>query len=501
MLEIAIRVARLVFSVYCTWLIAAWVYRRFAGTSAKGFSHYSRHPDEFEQMASEGLALRDARLADVAAFDEQELAAYVEQAILDPESLYEPCDVSALLEPLGERAHSAVFKVLARTDLREALLFPSDVDEDEEDGPIENAVELIGEAVPERIVEALVPFVGSSLEGDRRAALQAIAQTGSPSMVPVLIDVLGKGNKEEADAVNFGLELAENLDALSAPERGVLFESVWEQRAAWGEFSSYSSTHPLLAVAALDPQRTRELIDSEGMLEVSHPAFCLALRIASSEEQPLNPAVALRLLEELTALPVSSLSGLERRDSLCAAARWLGRGQDMAHLALFQQMIDSGDHHSMKAGTEGWLALLSQPSVQDAIGEAEEEDGQLSAAEQEVSAAFMLHAEVGNGGFKQYFFNSFADDMAAAIAGLERIGADELHSVALDVSGRIGPSGPSAERDARQKQVAKLLKRNDDGVFEPFDQRVYDSDEDLEVLANLRALAYPAEFPVLGTAS
>lgn len=80
----------------------------------------------------------------------------------------------------------------------------------------------------------------------------------------------------------------------------------------------------------------------------------------------------------------------------------------------------------------------------------------LSPEERVFVAIWELEADVNNGGFHQYFFNSSGDTAPYAAPPLEAIGAFRMAGIVKDALLVFGTHGPSPERDIRQEQLADL---------------------------------------------
>lgn len=84
---------------------------------------------------------------------------------------------------------------------------------------------------------------------------------------------------------------------------------------------------------------------------------------------------------------------------------------------------------------------------------AREEGYELNASEAAIVHICMLEADVNNGGFDQYFFNSAGDNGAEAFSGLELIGAKKMAGIVQRAMSVFGDEGPAPEREARQEQM------------------------------------------------
>ncbi len=91
-----------------------------------------------------------------------------------------------------------------------------------------------------------------------------------------------------------------------------------------------------------------------------------------------------------------------------------------------------------------------------------------------------LEAEVNNGGFNQYFFNSAGDDALAAISALEAIGAGRTATIVRAACARFAGATPPVERDERQ--AALEITDSDGEQFRPEDEAFLRYDDDLAAL-------------------
>ena len=77
--------------------------------------------------------------------------------------------------------------------------------------------------------------------------------------------------------------------------------------------------------------------------------------------------------------------------------------------------------------------------------------------------------EVNNGGFNQYFFNSYSAHAGQAANSFREIGADVAAGIVERACNAFGPTGPSADHKIRQTRLDEIdpnrgtfLRREDD---------------------------------------
>ena len=80
----------------------------------------------------------------------------------------------------------------------------------------------------------------------------------------------------------------------------------------------------------------------------------------------------------------------------------------------------------------------------------------LTDAEKVFVAIWGLEADVNNGGFSQYYFNSHGDNSAYAPAALRAVGANAMARIVDQANAVFGRAGPPADRDARQRAIEAL---------------------------------------------
>ena len=103
----------------------------------------------------------------------------------------------------------------------------------------------------------------------------------------------------------------------------------------------------------------------------------------------------------------------------------------------------------------------------------------LSPSEQIFILVWEIEAEVNNGGFNQFFFNSAGARAAGTAAALRRIGADRAASI-VDRALSLFPDGPPADLSVRQDLLEEMDP--DVALFEELDREFLDYPDDLSAL-------------------
>jgi hypothetical protein len=80
----------------------------------------------------------------------------------------------------------------------------------------------------------------------------------------------------------------------------------------------------------------------------------------------------------------------------------------------------------------------------------------LTPREKTLATIWALEAEVNNGGFDQFFFNSAGDLAFYAPVALRTIGANQMAALAEEANSVFGPSGPPRDWETRRALVRQF---------------------------------------------
>ena len=97
-----------------------------------------------------------------------------------------------------------------------------------------------------------------------------------------------------------------------------------------------------------------------------------------------------------------------------------------------------------------------------------------------------LEAEVNNGGFDQFFFNSAGNRTRETIDALSAIGAHHTASIVRRAAGKFPGGVPPEDRFARQRLLLERVSPDSD-AFNEEDAAFFEHREDLEALVSTYA--------------
>lgn len=116
----------------------------------------------------------------------------------------------------------------------------------------------------------------------------------------------------------------------------------------------------------------------------------------------------------------------------------------------------------------------------------------LNEAQRSYLCVFIIDAEVRNGGFLQYFSNSYGEHVGLARAALTEMGASAAAQIVADAIKLFGPGGVPTDRGRRNDALARLIPR-DSSPFDGHDDRWYADEDHLRVRLHEFAVRHRAE--------
>jgi len=102
----------------------------------------------------------------------------------------------------------------------------------------------------------------------------------------------------------------------------------------------------------------------------------------------------------------------------------------------------------------------------------------LTPDEQLLVVIWGLEADVNNGGFHQYYFNSYGNFARLAPGMLRGIGASHMAQIIDEANAVFGPLGPAQDRDDRQRALEAI----DDDSWDSLDNRFWAYPDNLSEL-------------------
>jgi hypothetical protein len=313
----------------------------------------------------------------------------------------------------------------------------------------------------------------------RQRALYHLARCGNDDAIAALRAGL-KSSSECRTWTLLGLEFLKCSPRGSKKFRAALFEAA----VPLLDDDEYAPR----VLLALDPARARLLLLGPAVFRSENKNLYKVLQALKDARVPV-PASQLRSLlaglkKKATDFPFDSAYA----DGLILLAQMEGsRCKD-----LIADAEAWGNGRVKQAAAEASAIVAGVAGADQFVNELYERKGVQGLTEPQLNylALSWLDAEVNNGGFSQYYFNSSGDLARHAAKAATAVGAPKLAKIVEDANALFGRNGPDPDRDKRMDQVSKI---NLDALGE-LDKRYYKCPERLSEILPKYAAAHAEAF-------
>jgi len=325
-----------------------------------------------------------------------------------------------------------------------------------------------------------------------RQALSFLSDGVHPPLIPVLKDVMRRGDVREFRIIAFALSSFTNMEVLAETDSllrhpdphvatmarlGVLRAlqdrevsadfrtAIWPAceasfLACVGNISSSRDAARLLV--ALDKEKAGQTFRSSGILDVNHPLLEAALEELIRTETPLEEALLLAVLDKhdyakahvQNRLHALALIGLAQLKSSHAEER-------------IMRILDGDLRWDETLGTAAWKARFTlagrTPLAESAINAYFEKDhdiGKLSPDERRVWLVSVVDSEFSNGGATQWFENSHGGHTEETLEALRHFGATGHAEILMEINTVLAPEGSVKNQDERLAILERLTDQD-----------------------------------------
>jgi hypothetical protein len=403
----------------------------------RGFQEYVKNPDLFREEAGEM---------------ERERAA-------QPPT---PREVAGLVSEMGRRrlkydelervkqAGDAAVPLLQKA-LRDEKFLLHRYGKDIFDGSvIETALDILEPfALPE--ASLLEPALRHSDEFFRYHALFHLARCGNDDAIDALKSGLKSPSAQCRTWTLMGLEFLKRTGRGSKAFRAVIFEAALPLLA---DKEYNPAEYAPRALLALDFRRAQQVLLGEDVFYPQNKYVYKVLQALKDANVPVPGPQLRKLLSEIKPKAAKFPFDYAYAEGLILLARAEGSGaRDLIGDA------QSWGNAEVKEGAAKALEIAA--GVNDAYGfvmDLYQRKGAKGLAETQLYYLTLswLDAEVRNGGFSQYYFNSSGALASYAVKAAQSVGASELAAIIEKANALFGKDGPDPDRGKRMDQLSKI---------------------------------------------
>jgi hypothetical protein len=328
--------------------------------------------------------------------------------------------------------------------------------------PLEAALDLL-EPFGVAPIDLLAPALRHESEDCRKHALYHLARCANDDAIAALKAGLESESEECRTYTLMGLGFLEQTGRGSPAFRAALFNSV-VARLGDTEFNAASVAPRTLF--ALDHARAVSTLRNGRVLRPDNPNLHRALEALKSA----NVQVPGRQLRDLLAAIKHQAGDYPGKNAYGTGLILLARAEGAGAMDVIADAQTWGGERVLADAAEAaQLASGVANAYRFVCDRIEQGVDELTEPQVYYLTLYWLDAEVNNGGFSQYFFNSSGDLATHAVAAAKAVGAPRLAKIIGQAVALFGDAGPDPDRDQRMNQLSqidlKALRHLDDDYY------------------------------------
>ena len=394
-----------------------------------------------------------------------EIAQLVDYYVFEADSARDAWTELRTLAKLGNQAYPRALEILRDPSLKERLTVLTERENSLPEGPINRLCEIFDQDAPppEEAAVLLAPFLQSDIDNIRKSVALIIGSIASPDSLAELRRALTDDEEYVRSYALMGIQRAISGNRIEESSKNDFFELV---AGMWPDDTSFNVCDRIpLILLELDRDRAIPHLLNDEFFTVRFRPVWRILEAFNKESVEVPRTRLLAIIAEANQEPLE----YPMDNVLEEALPLLGAHRDDEDMAMFELFLDHENEDVSRGAT---VALYRFHRYYDLIRnpwDVVEQNGwdALTVAEKHICAIEELDAEVNNGGFAQYYFNSSGDHWEHAQKGLAAIGAKERHQVMSATVKKFGDSMPSVDRETRTSQLSKIVGNKED----PFNEQ------------------------------
>lgn len=467
------KIAIIMFSISVIGIVVALLWTNSKGTKINSFWDVVRNPDAMPDLDQFHKDVEET--ASAISGSEEEIRRLVDFFVFDAKSSDEAWTEKRIIAKLGEKAYPRALGILRDESTHERLVVLSGDGDSLPEAPICRLAEIFDQNAPPppEAAELLSRFLRSESAEIRKSVALIIGSIGSARTLPDLERALKDEDEYVKSYALMGIQRAISGGRIDRSEKSVFYELV---AGMWPEDTSFNVCDSIPRILlSLDRERAIERLLEPDLFTAKFEPVWRILSALAGESVEIPRARLLTLIDEASKEPME----YPMDSVLEEALSHLGRHRVGEDLPTLERLVDHPNEDVSRGAIKGlyfhhrYFEVIRNPWN---VVEADGWDA-LTEAEKHICAIEELDAEVNNGGFAQYYFNSTGNHWKDALDGLKAIGATKRHEMMVATIERFGQPGPPSNRDARNARLSKIVRKKED-PFNEQDSAWYQTDDE-----------------------
>jgi len=354
--------------------------------------------------------------------------------------------------------------------------------------PLERALAVLESIAAPESADAIAPFLLSDNKEHRKEAAMTLGSIGAETCTKPAIAAIESDDERIRSHAFIGIRRAIQAGRATPGFLHGIFNALAGALEAPGH--EYSSA-PAEFMLQIDRARALLILLDERLLRSDNEKLAPILRALNAARVEIPADIACRLETALA----SCGEDAKRAGAYGQVIVAMAIGNLPGAVAKARAALDSPAKEIRQRGAESVAILHGVSDPITRIYDREKQRGwdRLSEPERYFASVWTLDADVNNGGFSQYFFNSYSDHCRDALQGLRAIGAPQAADLLGGAMALFGPAGPALDRIARQQELSRIVDQ-DPERFNEFDNAYYKGAEAIYVQLMLYAAKHASHF-------
>lgn len=390
----------------------------------------------------------------------EKIARLVDNYIFQEKSSRDGWTELRILAKLGDQTYPRALEILRDPSLKDRLVVLTERENSLPEGPINRLCDILDQDAPPPAEAAVLlsSFLRSDREEIRKNVALIIGSIASTDSLPDLRRALTDSDEYVRSYALMGIQRGISGGRISESSKDQFFTLV---SGMWPEDTSFNVCDSIPQILLkIDPERAVPYLLRDDLFTVKFSALWRILEALEKESVVVPRVRLLSIIEEAGKEPLE----YPMDNVMEHALPLLAAHHDVADLETLERFLN---HENEDVSRGAISALYRYHRYHELIRDPwdiVEQHGwdHLTVAEKHLCAIEELNAEVNNGGFAQYYFNSYGDHWQDAQKGLIAIGAKGRYEILTETIGQFGQTNPSTNREARTAQLSKLVRKKED---------------------------------------
>jgi hypothetical protein len=324
--------------------------------------------------------------------------------------------------------------------------------------PASRALAFLEPGVHDELKEHLLRWLKTGDEAVFKVIKRDLVTFGTDDLLPHVRVLFEHEDMFVSSGARWGALEAIKAGRAESGFRGFVWEHSKELLQAENPPSMYD---PIRLLVAIDEEATRQLLLDPAVMHRNHPLLAVALGTLNQLKSPPDGEFLNSLIADDTLTPDHRKESIHR-----AAIFGLIVRQDPSAGAHIERILATPGNFSNEMVLAAWTARFKLKeltpicdSAFETYNKARYEMEGLSRDERDVILMHYLDSEVRNGGFWQWYYNSFGRFGVETRDALKRVGAMK-HAKIVDQANRLfGWGGPPETREKVQKALDAMSEK------------------------------------------